>query len=108
MKTRYKILIVIGGTIFVYTILTVLLSLCMSFSGDCTVFRDANIQTRLIIPGGMMWDTANGIGEWSGTAQGFEETKPGIFIEENHRFILFFIIVPIMIISGLVIWDKRK
>ena len=108
MKTRYKILIVIGGTIFVYFAITVLLSLCMSFFDDCSVFRDANIQTRLIVPGGMIWDTANSIGEWSSTAQGFEETKPGFFIQENHRFILFFITVPMIIITGLVILDKRK
>ena len=83
MNTRYKIIIVIGGTIFVYFIMTALLSLCMSFFDNCSVFGDANIQTRLIVPGGMIWDAADGIGEWSGTAQGFGETKFGFFIEEN-------------------------
>ncbi|MCV0410516.1 hypothetical protein [Nitrosopumilus sp.] len=81
MKIRYKTLIVIGGTVFVYFVISMLLSLCMSFFDDCSVLRDVNIQTRLIVPGGIVWDTTNGIEERSGTAHGFEETKPGVFIQ---------------------------
>ena len=48
----------------------------------------------------------NGIGEWTGTAEGMEETGFDNILNNNIGFIFFLVIIPSLIITGLVIQDK--
>ena len=54
-----------------------------------------------------VWDTGDGIGEWTGTADMMIEEKgfDNIF-NNNIGFIFFLIIIPSLIITGLIIRDK--
>lgn len=56
-----------------------------------------------------VWDTGDGIGEWTGTADMMIEEKgfDNIF-NNNIGFIFFLIIIPSLIITGLIIRDKKK
>ena len=55
-----------------------------------------------------MEEAGNGIGEWTGTAEELE--KPGFdnILRSNISFIFFLAIIPSLVVTGLIIQDKRK
>jgi Amt family ammonium transporter len=55
-----------------------------------------------------IWDTGDGIGAWTGTAELLE--NPGFYtILRNHvGFVFFLAIIPSLIITGLIIRGKRR
>lgn len=109
MKTRYKVLIVITGTIFVYmAIIPGLLFSCLSFTDECSIFQELLLYTYLTVPGTLLGDEHDGIGEWTGTVEGIEEPRLDYFLQNNVGFISFFVIVPFLIIIVLIIRDKKK
>ena len=55
-----------------------------------------------------IWDTGDGIGEWTGTAEGMEKTGFEDISNNNIGFVFFLVIIPSWIITGLVIRGKRK
>jgi len=109
MKTRYKILIVIVGTVFVYmAVIPGLLLSCLAFTDDCFIFQQLLFYTYLVIPGSLLGDEHDGIGEWTGTPEGIEEPRLDYILQDNVGFISFFVIVPSLIITGLIIRDRKK
>jgi len=55
-----------------------------------------------------IWNTGDGIGAWTGTADGMEETGFDNILNNNIGFIFFLAIIPALIITGWVIRDKKK
>lgn len=55
-----------------------------------------------------VWDTGDGIGAWTGTAEGIEEKGFANIFNNNIGFIFFLIIIPSLMITGLIIRDKKK
>jgi len=108
MKARYKILIVIAGTVTLYMAIPGLMSACLSITDDCFVFGQLMTYTRLVVPGTIMWDKGDGIGQWTGTVEGIEEPSLDYFLQDNVSFIFFVLVVPALVIAGLVIRDKKK
>lgn len=55
-----------------------------------------------------IWDSGDGIGMWTGTAEGME--RPGFYtILHNHvGFVFFLAIVPSLILTGLIIRGKTN
>jgi len=106
MKTRYKILIVLGSFIGFYFALIPALEKCNSFDLDCTAVQNLILLTRPVVTVDT-WYNPNSM-EWSGSAQGIE--KPSVIdsLKHNQNFILSMIVFPICIISTVVLWDKRK
>ena len=54
-----------------------------------------------------MWDTGNDIGTWTGTIEGMEETGFNNIFNNNIGFVFFLVIIPSLIITGLIIREKR-
>jgi len=108
MKARYKILIVIAGTVTLYMAIPGLMSACLSITDDCFVFGQLMTYTRLVVPGGIMWDEGDGIGQWTGTVEGIEEPSLDYFLQDNVSFIFFVLVIPSLVITGLVIRDRKK
>ena len=47
--------------------------------------------------------------EWNGSSEGIGQNHTSQdYLEINQNFVLTMIMVPCLIISGIVIWDKRK
>ena len=110
IKTRYKILIVIGIAIIIYFIIHGgLLTLCDIVTEDisqCRILFDLYNLTAIHIQVGHMWDTGDGIGAWIGTTEGIEEYT-GFLIEDSWGFIFFFIIIPSLVITVIILRDKK-
>ena len=54
-----------------------------------------------------VWDTDDGIGSWSGTAEGIEKSGFENFFDNNIGFVFFLVIVPSLIITQLIIREKK-
>jgi len=105
MKTRYKIILVIGIFSLFYVTVPLFSKHCAEVSDDCALFWYLMHQTRA----GMVTDSlGEGIGEWSGTAQGMVTPTVADQLRVNIPFIQTMIIPPLAIIGAIVIWDKRK
>lgn len=101
MKTRYKIIIVIGIFVLFYVQLPLMWKQCDEVGADCTVLMNLMHWTRM----GMFSHDL----EWSGTADGIEQDHTiGDYLRINQNFVLTMIAAPLTIIAGIVIWDKRK
>lgn len=107
MKTRYKILMVIGSFVAFYFALIPTLQQCLESDVDCIVYQELVLLTRPVI-GGDVWGDESGIIEWSGTSQGIEKPTASDYLRMNQNFILSMIVFPCGIIGAIVIWDKRK
>lgn len=55
-----------------------------------------------------VWDTGDGISAWSGTAEGMAEQSISSVLFNNLGFIFFPVIIPLLIITGLIIRDKKN
>ncbi len=108
MKTRYKILIVIAGTVTLYIAIPGLMLVCLSFTDDCFIIGQLMTNTRLVVPGGIILEEGDGIGQWTGTVQGIEEPSLDSVLGHNVSFIFFVLVVPSLVIAGLVIRDRKK
>jgi len=104
MKTRYKIILVVGIFVLFYVTVPLFTQHCFEISNDCEMFRQLMNHTRAV----MIVGSEGGIGEWSGTAQGIEEPTLSEQLQVNIPFIQTMIITPIVIITAMVFWDKRK
>ena len=58
-------------------------------------------QTHLI------WNTGDGIGEWTGTAEGMERAGFASVLGSDISF-AFFLVIPVLIITGLIIQGKKN
>ena len=106
MKTRYKIIFVIGIFVLFYVTVPLFTQQCFEISNNCDVFRQLMNQTRA---GMVVNSESSGIGEWSGTAEGMEKSPSWTEqLRVNIPFIQTMIIPPIVIITAMVLWDKRK
>lgn len=107
MKTRYKVLIFVGSVLVFYMSLVPLTVSCMSVMDDCKILSELTLFTRPVMSTSS-WDTGNGVGAWSGTA---DRVEPGFTLlesfEHNMGFMIF-VTVVFGIILGIVIIDKRK
>jgi Amt family ammonium transporter len=54
-----------------------------------------------------VWDTGDGVGSWTGTAEGAEKTGFSNVFGNNIGFVFFFATIPCLIITELVIRRKR-
>ncbi len=105
MKTRYKIFLVIGSFVVFYFALIPALQLCIDSNNDCTVWQEIVMLTRPVISSSTLGE---GIGEWSGTTDGLEIPSLEDQISRNLPFVTSMIVLPFVIISFVVVWDKRK
>ncbi len=105
MKTRYKIITVIGIFVLFYVTVPLFTQHCNEISENCQVFWHLMHQTRA---GVVVSSESEGIGEWSGTAQGGYVPSIADQLDANIPFIQTMIIPPIVIISAIILWDKRK
>lgn len=111
MKTRYKILLVIATSAVIYILFhSVLLNLCNVIIDDiehvCFMFW---IQDTSIHIPNHSWNTGNGIGSWSGTAEGM--TEESILYEDlknNSGFIFWHMILPTFVILLIYQSDRLK
>jgi len=60
----------------------------------------------LIILASQTASMGDGIGEWSGTAEGMEKTGFDNILRSNISFVFFLVIIPSLIMTGLIIRDK--
>ncbi|MGY5147906.1 MAG: hypothetical protein ACW9W4_07905 [Candidatus Nitrosopumilus sp. bin_7KS] len=54
-----------------------------------------------------IWDTGDGIGEWTGTAEGMERAGFASVLGSDISF-AFFLVIPVLVITGLIIQDKKN
>lgn len=110
-NTKIKILIIIAVTIVAYFVTHgALITACNAFFEDdstCSFLYDLYDLTAIHIQVPGAWDTGDGIGYWSGTAEGMESQNV-FLIKESLGFIFFFIIIPSFVILGIIIKGKRK
>ncbi len=105
MKTRYKIFLVIGSFVAFYFASIPALQVCIDSNNDCTVWQELVMLTRPVISSSILGE---GIGEWSGTAEGLEIPSLEDQISRNLPFVTSMIVLPFVIIGFVVVWDKRK
>lgn len=105
MKTRYKIITVIAATVIIYTSLPSLLTVCMSFTGDCFILQQMTYYTRLTVPGSIFCPDCI---MWSGSVEKEEDPQLDFLLWENIDFIFFVMVLPFLTILGLVVRDKKK
>ena len=96
MKTRYKISLIIATSAIIYILFhSVLLHLCNAIIDDveyvCFVFW---LQDTSIHISNHDWNMENGIGSWSGTAEGMEEPIIYDDLKNNSGFIFWHMILP--------------
>ena len=111
MKTRYKISLIIASSAIIYILFhSVLLNLCNALIDDvehvCFVFW---IQDTSIHISNHNWDAGNGIGSWSGTAEGMEQES--IFYDDlknNSGFIFWHMVLPTFAILLICQRDRSK
>ncbi|WP_420545526.1 hypothetical protein [Nitrosopumilus sp.] len=111
MKTRYKISLIIASSAIIYILFhSVLLNLCNVVIDDvehvCFVFW---LQDTSIHISNHNWDTGDGIGSWSGTAEGMEQGS--IFYDDlknNSGFIFWHMILPTFAILLIYQRDRSK
>ena len=106
MKTRYKILIVIAITAFVFVGLRPgLIHLCNAVSDECEIYYDFFAFTSIHLQTSHVWDTGHGIEAREvipeGAEQGYE-----FRVEDNVNFFIFFVIIPSLAI--IAIWQRDK
>ena len=102
MRTRYKIIAVIGIFTLFYVQLPLIWQQCNGTGTDCTILTTLMNWTRMEI-------FSSGAIEWNGTAQWNQQNQTIYdYLEINQNFILTMIVVPTAIIFGIMIWDTRK
>jgi len=100
MKTRYKIILVIGLFALFYVQVPWMYKQCSSYDTDCTLFVNLMNWTRMgIFSDGGIWNTGDGT-----------EQEPIItdYLRINQNFILTMLVTPSVIITAIVLWDKRR
>jgi len=107
---KIKILFVIGITITAYFFIHgALIPICNEVTQDmsqCAFIFDIYNFTIIHIQNETIWDTGDGIGAWTGTAEGMEQHF-GFLIKESLGFIFFFIIIPSIVIIGISLQKSR-
>ena len=53
------------------------------------------------------WDTGDGIGSWTGTAEGIEKSGFENIFNNNIGFVFFLVIIPSLIITQLIIRERK-
>jgi len=124
MKTRYKILIVISISVFVYMFIHFAFPLVCQVTfvdqSECWLVWELYLLSGINLESSGWYD-GEGIGSWTGTPEGMEPNKrtvvDGVIVQEinyefnlesNVGFIFLHIIIPALIITGLIIQDKTK
>lgn len=111
MKTRYKILSILATSVILYLIMhsTYLFNVCEfivnSSDNGCMIFW--NVDTSIHITNNV-WNSNNGIGEWSGTAEGMEKSSTLVDLKNNSGFIFWHIILPTFAILLIYQRDRSK
>lgn len=110
MKTRYKISLIIASSVIIYILFHgALLNLCNAIIDDvehvCFVFW---LQDTSIHISNHNWDAGNGIGAWSGTAEGMEESTIYYDLKNNSGFIFWHMILPTFVILLICQRDRSK
>lgn len=111
MKTRYKILLVIATSVVLYLIMhsTYLFNVCEfivnSSDNWCMVFWNADTSIHITND---VWDSNDGIGEWSGTAEGMEEPIIPINLKDSSGFIFWHMVLPLFAIFLIHQRDRSK
>ena len=109
MKTKYKIFLVIACFVVFYFALIPIFYACNSIISDCIVWQELVHLTRpVVVSSSHIWDTGDGIGSWTGTAEGIEVPTFEDQIIHNMPFVTSMIVLPFVIIGFVVVWDKRK
>ena len=109
MKTKYKILIVISGYATFFFTKMEIGRFCWNYlyanqpREPCMVLMQFISE---ITPSIVVNREGEGIGSWSGTAEGMEPISGGFAVEENIAFLLFFIVIPFLIILVIHYRDK--
>jgi len=110
MRTRYKISTIIATSAIIYILFhSVLLNLCNTIIDDvehvCFVFWIQDTSIHISNPA---WDIGNGVGAWSGTAEGMEESIAYDDLKNNSGFIFWHMILPTFAILLICQRDRSK
>jgi len=111
LDTRFKIIVFLICVVVFYFSLIPITFGCVSIFDDCEILTRLFTETRITIYSGVspVWDTGDGVGAWSGTAEhGIEEEpEPLIRAENNVGFIVFVVFVGL---GSILIYfvDKKR
>ena len=109
MKTKFKIILVIGSFVIFYFALIPAMQICLDSGGDCAVLKELILLTRPVIPSDtLIWDTGNGVGDWGGTPDQIESGSLSDHVVNNLPFVVSMIILPFVIIGFVVTLEKKK
>lgn len=109
MKTRYKISLIIASSVIIYILFHGgITNPCMILLDDgnvCFMFwlQDTSIHSTVNSEG-----MGNGIGSWSGTAEGMEESIIYYDLKNNSGFIFWHMILPTFVILLIYQRDRSK
>lgn len=100
MKTRYKILLVIATSIVTYLLFhSILFNLCMHAVDEWEICQAFWLFDTSIHLSNYDWSGEDGIGSWSGTADGVENPSVYDGLMMNSGFIFWHMVLP-----ALAIW----
>ena len=109
MKTRYKASIVIATSAVVYILFHGgITNPCMALIDDvpnCFMFWLFDTSIHIT---NHNWDAGDGIGSWSGTAEGMEESFFYDDLKNNSGFIFWHMILPTFAILLMCQRDRMK
>lgn len=104
-RTKTKILIIIGITIFAYAGIRLgLVQMCAAQLIDCTDLREILSAITLHIPSGHI---GGGVIEWSGSAKPEFKIDYAWYLQQNLYFAISFVVIPLLAIIGVILKDKR-
>ena len=105
-RTKTKILVIIGITIFVYAGVRLgLMHMCAAQLIDCTDLKDILSAITLHIPASFV---GGGIIEWSGSTKPEFEIDYVWYLQQNLYFAISFIVIPILAIIAVVLKDRSS
>lgn len=109
MKTRYKISLIITTSATIYILFHGgITNPCMTLYNDgpsCYMFWFFDTSIHI---SNNNWDSGNGIGSWSGTAESMEESIFYDELKDNSGFIFWHMILPAFVILLVFQRDRLK
>ena len=109
MKTRYKILLVITTSAITYILFhNVLFNICMVVIDDVEICKVLWLFDTSIRISNYDWNVGDGIGSWSGTAEGMETPSVYESLRMNSGFIFWHMVLPVLVILLICQRDRPK
>ncbi len=115
MKTKYKILLVVVIFITIFFFIRLPLpyicdAVTENFHSDCKIILYIHNATAIHVTSSHVWGTGDGIGTWTGTAEGIYHETPVDYVRsfhDNSGVIFYFIIIPSVIILAIMYRGRK-